>query len=70
MDYKKGLYNVIKLFYFAILVAVLGTIKMIVAPDSIREYIHILHSIDLYIEHLIISVAIWGLGALLFLKAC
>lgn len=68
MNYKQNLFNVIKLLFLAIILVELATIKMIIMPSNLTEYIVIHSSINLYIEHIILSIAFLSLGALIFLK--
>lgn len=68
MNYKQNLFNVIKLLFLAIILVELATIKMIIMPSNLTEYIVIHSSINLYIEHILLSIAVLGLGALIFLK--
>ena len=68
MDTKQGLFNAIRLLAFTIIVAELGTIKRILFPESFFEYLHMSASIELYIQHIVLSIVFWCLGALIFLK--
>ena len=68
MNYKQNLFNVIKLLFLAIILVELATIKMIIMPSNLTEYIVIHSSINLYIEHILLSIALLSLGALIFLK--
>lgn len=68
MNYKQNLFNVIKLLFLAIILVELATIKMIIMPSNLTEYIVIHSSINLYIEHILLSIAFLSLGALIFLK--
>lgn len=68
MKHNQNLFNVIKLLFIMVILVELATVKMILAPDSIKEYISVFSSIKVYIEHLVLSIVFLSLGALIFLK--
>lgn len=60
-------YCVIKLTLLLTILAELGALKMLFAPDFAREYITAILCWSTYIEHFIISVAMISVGALIHL---
>ena len=68
MNYKENIFNVIKLLAIMIIFVELATVKMIIAPQNFKEYIHILASVKMYIEHIVLSIVFLSLGALIYLK--
>lgn len=68
MNYKHNLFNSIKLLYLAVILVEADTIRKIIQPVCFYEYLHISTLINTYLEHLILSIIILTLGALIFLK--
>ena len=60
-------YHIIKLTLILTILSELGALKMLFAPDYAREYITALLSWSTYIEHLLISVVMISVGALIHL---
>jgi len=68
VNYRQTMFYVIKLLFLAIILVEFSVIRMIIQPNSIQEHLHILASIGVYIEHIILSIIFLSLGALIFLK--
>ncbi|MBO5262020.1 MAG: hypothetical protein J6B45_03140 [Clostridia bacterium] len=68
MNYKENIFYVIKLLAIMIIFVELATVKMIIAPQNFKEYIHILASVKMYIEHIVLSIVFLSFGALIYLK--
>ena len=68
MKQKQNLFNSIKLLYLAIILVEADTIRKIILPESFYEYLCISTLLNTYIEHIVISIIILTLGALIFLK--
>lgn len=60
-------YHIIKLTLILTILSELGALKMLFAPDYAHEYITALLSWSTYIEHLLISVVMISIGALIHL---
>lgn len=67
MKEKTLRYYIIKLTLMLTILAELGALKMRFAPDYAYEYITAVLSWSIYIEHLLISVVLISLGALIHL---
>lgn len=66
--YKQNLFNVIKLLALATILVELATLKLILTPSCYLEFVHIHALIWVYTEHIILSIAFLGLGALIFIR--
>lgn len=60
-------YCIIKLTLLLTILAELGALKMLLAPDYAYEYITAMLCWNEYIEHLLISVVLISVGALMHL---
>lgn len=68
MNYKQNLFNVIKMLVLMIIVVETATVKMLILPSSLNEYIYIHAALKIHLEHIILSIVFTSLGALIFLK--
>ena len=68
MDYRQNLFNVIKMMFMWVILVELSTVRMIIMPSSFHEFLHIKAALDLYIQHIVLSIVFLSLGALIFLK--
>lgn len=68
MDYKQNLFYAIKLLFMMVILVELSTVRMIIMPNGIHEYIAIQAGLGVYIEHIFLSIVFLCLGALIYLK--
>ena len=68
LSYKQNLFNTIKLLLITVILVETDTVKRIIMPNSIYEYLHMTSSTGVYLEHIIISIVFIAIGALIFLK--
>ena len=68
MNNSYTLFAVIKLLFILTIFVELATLQALISPDNAREYIHIILSRTVYIEHIILSIVFLGGGALILLK--
>ena len=68
MNYKQNLFYAIKLMYILVILVESAVLKMIIAPDGFYEHFNVSMIFSVYIEHLILSIIILSLGALIFLR--
>ncbi len=68
MDYKQNLFYAIKLMYILVILVEGAVLKMIIAPDGFYECFNVNVIFSVYVEHLILSIIILSVGALIFLK--
>ena len=64
---KMRTYCIMKLTLLLTILAELGALKMLFAPDHLREYITAILCWGIFTEHLLISVVMISLGALIHL---
>lgn len=68
MGFGRALFYTLKLLLLNIILVELSVVRMIIMPSSFYEYIVTAYSIGVYIEHIILSIVFWSLGALIYLK--
>ena len=68
MNYKQNLFYAIKLLYILIILVESAVLKMIIAPDGFYEGYNVYVIFPVYMEHLILSIIILSVGALIFLR--
>jgi len=68
LNYKQNLFNSIKLLYLVVILVEADTIRKIIQPACFYEFLQIHGLLHTYLEHIILSIIILTLGALIFLK--
>ena len=68
MDYRQNLFNSIKMMLLTVIFVETAVMKMIITPSCIYEYIAVRACIEMYLEHIILSIIFLSLGGLIFLK--
>lgn len=67
MNYKDNLFYTVKLLFLITILVELAILKMIICPENLNQYISILVSFEIYLQHIYLSLLFLGGGALIFL---
>ena len=68
LNFKYNVFATVKLMFLMTIFVEFSILKMLISPNGIQEYMCAIHSMKIYIEHILVSLAFLVGGALILLR--